>query len=274
MSTKLTILHPTDLSPEGELAFAHALRIAVVGESRIRVLHVCPPGDEKSVRWGQFPTADTLLHRWGWLEDPDDEQALADLGFEVEELLVKSHNPVGALLDYLDEFPADIIVFATRGREGMQRWWYGSVAEPVARISKTMSLFVPHKMAGFVDVKTGKVTLSNVLVPVVEDPDPATALRAARALVDALGARDVRVTMVHVGDPKDTPKVHDDDAVLLQRSGNVVDELLAAADEVKANLIVMATKGHQSIFDLLRGSTTEQVLRRAKCPVLAVPVLV
>ena len=38
-----------------------------------------------------------------------------------------------------------------------------------------------------------------------------------------------------------------------------------------ANLIMMATAGHQGFLDALRGSTTERVLRHAPCPVLAVP---
>jgi nucleotide-binding universal stress UspA family protein len=56
------------------------------------------------------------------------------------------------------------------------------------------------------------------------------------------------------------------------RSGQPVDEIIKAADEDKADLIVMATEGHNGFLDALRGSTTEQVLRRAPCPVLAIPV--
>jgi nucleotide-binding universal stress UspA family protein len=55
------------------------------------------------------------------------------------------------------------------------------------------------------------------------------------------------------------------------RSGDVVEEILAAAAECQADLIVMATAGHQGFLDALRGSTTERVLRHAPCPVLAVP---
>ena len=47
--------------------------------------------------------------------------------------------------------------------------------------------------------------------------------------------------------------------------------LRRAADEIKADLIVMPTAGRAGVFDALRGSTTERVLRRAPCPLLAVP---
>jgi nucleotide-binding universal stress UspA family protein len=35
---------------------------------------------------------------------------------------------------------------------------------------------------------------------------------------------------------------------------------------------VMTTEGHDSMLDMLRGSTTERVLRGARCPLLALPV--
>lgn len=47
--------------------------------------------------------------------------------------------------------------------------------------------------------------------------------------------------------------------------------ILAAGAEFDVDLIVMATKGQDSVLDLLRGSTTERVLRGARCPVLAIP---
>jgi nucleotide-binding universal stress UspA family protein len=34
----------------------------------------------------------------------------------------------------------------------------------------------------------------------------------------------------------------------------------------------MTTKGHDSVLDFLRGSTTERVLQGARCPLLAIPV--
>jgi nucleotide-binding universal stress UspA family protein len=43
------------------------------------------------------------------------------------------------------------------------------------------------------------------------------------------------------------------------------------ATEQPADLIAMATEGHKGFLDVLRGSTTERVLRDARCPVLAVP---
>ena len=49
------------------------------------------------------------------------------------------------------------------------------------------------------------------------------------------------------------------------------EQILDAASDQRVGLIAMATEGHRGFLDALRGSTTEQVLRRAACPVLAIP---
>jgi nucleotide-binding universal stress UspA family protein len=48
-------------------------------------------------------------------------------------------------------------------------------------------------------------------------------------------------------------------------------EILAQADRLRADLIVLGTHGRSGFDRLLLGSTTERVLRRAKVPVLTVP---
>jgi nucleotide-binding universal stress UspA family protein len=54
------------------------------------------------------------------------------------------------------------------------------------------------------------------------------------------------------------------------RKGNVVAEIVGAAEETKAGLIVMGTHGRGRLTQLLLGSTTEGVARWAPCPVLTV----
>ena len=54
-------------------------------------------------------------------------------------------------------------------------------------------------------------------------------------------------------------------------SGDVVDAILRIAEKNHAELIVMTTTGRDGILDRLRGTMTEQVVRGANCPVLAIP---
>ena len=54
------------------------------------------------------------------------------------------------------------------------------------------------------------------------------------------------------------------------RGGRPYQEIARLACEIKADLIVLATRGHSGLKHLLLGSTAERVIRNAPCPVLVV----
>lgn len=56
----------------------------------------------------------------------------------------------------------------------------------------------------------------------------------------------------------------------LVREGDPDREIIAAAKEVGADLIVMGSHSQRSIWDVVLGSTTEKVTKAAPCPVLVV----
>jgi nucleotide-binding universal stress UspA family protein len=153
---------------------------------------------------------------------------------------------------------------------------HGSVAEPVARSAETLTLFIPHGVRGFVGAEDGTVSLRRLLIPVDRRPQPRWALRAAWEIARLLGAEGATLQLLHVGsefEPSAVPVEPNTFAKIehLVRTGDVVEQILAVARDGPADLIVMATEGHQGFLDALRGSTTERVLRQAPCPVLAVP---
>jgi len=57
----------------------------------------------------------------------------------------------------------------------------------------------------------------------------------------------------------------------LQVVGAPVANILDQAEKYVADYIVMGSHGHTAFYDLLVGSTTHGVLKRAKCPVVIVP---
>lgn len=59
---------------------------------------------------------------------------------------------------------------------------------------------------------------------------------------------------------------------LIQVEGIPAIEILGCAKKLSANYIVIGSHGHSGFYDLLVGSTTSGVLRRATCPVVVVPV--
>lgn len=59
----------------------------------------------------------------------------------------------------------------------------------------------------------------------------------------------------------------------VQEAGGSVDsEIVKAASDHNAELVIMATHGRTGIARLLIGSVTERVVRHSTCPVLIVPV--
>jgi nucleotide-binding universal stress UspA family protein len=260
----LRVFHPTDFTQASEQAFAHALRIASCGEARLSLLHVGAPDDE--LRWDQFPSPKDMLQRWDILPDKTEDD---DAGVDVVRVEARGENVVRCIAHFLETAPADLIVLSTHGRRGFDAWFSGSVAEPVARLSHAMTLFVTHGCESFVSAETGQVTLDHILMPVVVDPSCQHARRAAQSLAAALGIQDARIIACYIGEPADAPLVGD--VPLLIRQGNAADEIVALARELDVNMIAMTTEGRHGVLDALRGSTTERVVRRAPCPVLAVP---
>jgi hypothetical protein len=130
------------------------------------------------------------------------------------------------------------------------------------------TLFISPTARGFVDQDTGKLSLSRVLVPVDYSP-PTDVLRDIRAFVQSVGGSDAILEFMHVGETG--PQIIEDGAVVpvALQTGDPVSAILATAEQ--ADLVAMPTKGHDGFLDVLRGSTTERVVRHAPCPVLTVP---
>jgi hypothetical protein len=63
-----SVLHPTDFTDSSELAFAHALKIALSGKTRLYILHADPDVREE-IDWSEFPGARRTLARWGVLPE-------------------------------------------------------------------------------------------------------------------------------------------------------------------------------------------------------------
>jgi nucleotide-binding universal stress UspA family protein len=57
---------------------------------------------------------------------------------------------------------------------------------------------------------------------------------------------------------------------VLLRMGRPVDQIIRVADELNADLIILATHGHSGLKHVVLGSTAENVVRHAPCPVLTV----
>lgn len=273
-----SVLYPTDLefSQVSDRAFAHALAIALLGETQFTILHVGPE-HESDIDWTNYPSVRQTLERWGLLETGSPQSAVFDkFRLKVRKMALRSRHPVKATAGFLDHEPTDLIVLATEGREGATRWLNRSNAEAIARWSRTMTLFVPtESQRDLISLKDGSRSLKNILVPIDWQPDWTGAVEFAKRTAEILGDGKVSITLLHIGESQpvvpEFQEVSDLNWQVETRQGEPVEEILLAAEKHQADLIIMPTAGHEGIFDVLRGSTTEQVLRKASCPLLAIP---
>lgn len=268
----LRVVHTTDFSAASQIAFVHALKLALVAGAELDLLHVSPTSGEPD--WTEFPGIRQTLHRWAEL--PNSAAASRESRLRIGKIVAVDRDPVHGALDYLRGHATELLVLATHQRSGIDRWLHKAAAEPLARESGTMTLFLPRRAKGFVSRHTGRVSLQRVLVPVDHTPAPQAAADTVEALLKGLGPSGGTARILHIGEERAMPDVRLPDPgacrwELVARPGNPVDEIIAAATAWAADLIVMTTQGHAGALDALRGSTTERVLRRAPCPVLAVP---
>lgn len=269
-----SVLHPTDFSEGSRVAFYHALKAALIAKSQLTLLNVSSDGNSN---WAAFPGVRDTLERWGLLPKGSDRSAVGELGVDARKVVAQESDPVDAVLKYLKRHPADFIVLATTHREGRSRWLGKSVAEPVARKAWQMTLFIPGGCDGFVSADDGSVHLNNIVIPVAQVPHPQPALEAAVRLVERMECPRGTFTLLHVGDSSsmpafDLPTVAGWEWKEELRTGDVIETIVATAQDLDAELVVMTTDGRNGFLDGLRGSHSERVLRHGVVPLLTVPV--
>ncbi len=261
-----TIAHPTDLSEEAVPAFAQALRLAVEYRCRLDVMHVRSHDDR--THWHDFPHVREFLVRWGLLPPGASIADIhAKLGVDVRKVDIRDGDAIDGIVRFMETHPADLVALSTHGKSGLTRWLMGSVSEDLAHALAVPTLFFGPEARPFVDLETGRLAIDEIAVPVAREPSPSRTIGQLRQLLDPIKPR---LHLFHVGD--DAPRVADDHGMHLPVEiieGRVVETILRAA--LRADLIAMPTAGRHGFLDALRGSTTEQVLRRASRPVLALP---
>jgi nucleotide-binding universal stress UspA family protein len=267
------ILHPSDFSEASEVAFAHALKAALITGSRLTLLHVSPDAQGE---WSDFPGVRRTLERWGLLPPDSPAAAVPSLGIDVDKVIAYDRDPVAAVLRFLERNPADLIVLAPHQHHERSDWLRQSVSEPIARRSGEATLFVPHGTKGFVSVDDGSVSLGKILIPVAQTPRAQPAVDAAARLARRLSRPAGTFTLLHVGEAGAMPALtlHTVDGWRWDRitkAGDVIETILATARGTRADLIVMTTDGRNGFLDALRGTHSERVLRAAPCPLLAIP---
>ncbi len=240
-----SIVHPTDFSDLSAAAFAHALRIALAARSKLHLLHVSQYDLDEALA---FPHARQLLVQWGMTEADDPPWVVASkLGIEVDNIRLALQEPTRAIVDFLREHTSDLVVLATHGRDGVEHWLKGSVAEGVFRRSAVPTLFIGPGARGFVGQINGDMQLRRALVPVDFSPPAEQALDAIQRFATLLTGTNIAVDLLHVGHsaPRIATRRSNGHALppVILRSGNVVQAIVDAAIELDVDCHRHADRG-------------------------------
>jgi nucleotide-binding universal stress UspA family protein len=286
------ILCPVDLSDVSRHAFDHAALMARWYKAKITALHVCNPIAIASADFTLAGIASPPV-----LTDEDiataREQVLAWLPAARPpdvEVVVETGPPANRILARANGLPADLVVIGTHGTSGFEHLLLGSVTEKVLRKAACPVLTVPPHAR-----TTSRLPFKRLLCPVDFSESSLAALDFAFSLARE---GDAEVTVLHVFDGGDEPLTDRPINVpeyrrqleydLTIRLGAVVPdsvrrwcrpvtrtahgkayrEILGIAVEESCDLIVMGVHGRNALDLMLFGSTTNQVVRRATCPVL------
>jgi nucleotide-binding universal stress UspA family protein len=291
------IICPVDFSESSVRAFAHATAIADWYDARLTVLHVVPTFEPIQVRGdlGDPVRVVTPMPREQVLEEMSRALNLAAVSPRATPI-AEAGDPQTTVIDQAISKKADLIVMGTHGRRGFKRLLLGSVTEAILREAPCPVLTVPPQAPASA---SQAVTFRRILCPIDFSPSALQALGFALDLARQAGGG---VTLLHVvewlaeeeprasahfnvpeyrrymvedarerlrnlvaGESRTWVEIHD-----LVMSGRAHREILRAAETTPADLIVMGAQGRSGIGLALFGSSTQQVVRGAACPVLTV----
>jgi len=286
--TLARILCPTDFSEASAHAVTEAVIVAGYYRARLTALHVV---NQAEPSFEELPVAALRRETAAFFD------AATRRGISLD-VLVDVGQPARDILDRASTLPADMIVMGTHGAGGFEHLMLGSVTEKVVRKSRCPVLTVPPQAEG-----RSPLPFTRLLCAVDFSDASLSAVKFALSLARESGAR---LTLLHVLEwpwHEPPPPAIDElpaaqaaalaefrrysEGSALKRLESLVPEsdpvsrvttrlksgkphvqVLEVAAEEQSDVIIIGVQGRNALDVALFGSTTNQVVRRATCPVL------
>lgn len=294
------ILFPTDFSDCAEGAFTHAAYLAQRTGAELHVLHVAEPQDDAPSGWAEglrITPEDIAADLDVPVPASSGKEQKPGEPVPVIDAEVRAPKAAPAILRYVEEHDVDLVVMGTHGRRGVRRMLIGSVAGEVVRLAPC-PVFTVGRQEGC----AGGWAIRRIVAPVDFSEHARHAARHAAALAATYGAALDLLTVV---DDRALPVVEmpflgtfsisaedvrqraqealEGFAAELEaevpavgevgafaRFGHPAGDIVAFAEDQRADLLVMGSHGRTGMERLLMGSVVELVIRLAPCPVFTV----
>ncbi len=296
------ILFPTDFTPHARSAMKYAAAFAQAGHGRVVMF---------SVQTGKVPAnLMTLPER---ILEAQEKNWLLQLRGQVKELLtdplfeklevepvIVEGEPAAEIAKAVRDYDIDMVTVVTHGRRGLARALFGSTAEEIIAEAPCPVLTIRPPQHDFVHHRDGRteVRLNRILLATNFRPSSIAATGVAREMAEAHGAELSAVyvigdyfeqisVMFPEGGGSALSRMRAEVNERMQNfssegngrvrthvsEGRPYAEIVRLAAEIDADLIVIGTTVHASLFGgaPALGSEIERVVRNSPCPVLCVP---
>jgi nucleotide-binding universal stress UspA family protein len=295
-----TIVVPLDESEVSETALPVARAFATDTNASLLLISVVDVSTEFAAWMRDSTDAEDLQYEMNRTQEYLDNVA-ARLGDLPVQTVVRSGRPEVEILGLLDEVDDPIVVMSSHGRSGFNRLVVGSVAarvvhgagcpvvvvrgsdstEAVPDIKPINKVLVPLDGSSFAEyaLETAQLALSSrqLQIHLVRIPESITWSTTPYAG----GAAHYQMIDTYMEAARDEAKEYlAKVAVQLEerghtvtsevRDGVIADEIAAAADEQRVDLVVVATHGRTGFRRLVMGSVAERILREASAPLMMV----
>jgi nucleotide-binding universal stress UspA family protein len=297
MKTIQKVLFTTDFSWSAQQALHHALFIAKQYKAELHLLNVIQTHQHDMIEPMELTGGAEKVYTQ--LSDNAAERLRELVEYEENGVAIFPKAVCGisiveSILGYITEHDIDIVVMATHGRHGVNRWIMGSISEKIVRLA-------PCSVITIHDEKTfdSDNPVKKIFVPIDFSEYSKKALRTA---IDIAEDYRSELHILHIVEKMNIPSVYGigkgsiekriddvisnvrretesiineygDDSANIKihiRRGHAARTIISVADEVNPDLLVIATHGVKGIEYLLIGSVTERVVRYVRCPVLTV----
>lgn len=284
------VLAVTDFSVAADEALRQASEYARTTGAKLTVLHVVPDFIRANPLFPQGSTGDVDT------ELDLEKQALDELATRVREvtgrpegdveLAVRTGKVEVAVVRHAEQHEVDVIVVGATGRTGLTRLLLGSTAERIVRYSHC-SVLVARPVHPTFRVLAA-TDLSAAALPAVERAKLEASLRGAKlellhvidfsplawaAAAGPLGGFAVPIPPEKMDEMRRIATealqaLGGPDAGIHVTEGSARRAIIAAADDMQPELLVIGTHGRTGLARMALGSVAEAVVRSAHCSVL------
>lgn len=279
------ILVPTDFSEEARNAYEVALQIARHTGAAIKLLHVV----EAPYYSANFSATGDVLVGTDNMEQVYMLRLLESTKAQMNELLrnvphqgvdvvheVEVDRPIKKIARTIKEDKVDLVVMGSKGSSGLDEFLIGSNTEKVVRSAECPVLTVKGRFEQF--------TVREIVVPSDFKREVRHVMERFKDFQELFGAR---MHLVYIN----TPGAFESSSNLRQKLEEVAqrynlrnytinvyndvmeeDGILHFANDIRADLIMMATHGRTGLSHLLSGSIAEDLVNHTQIPVLTMHI--